>query len=91
MPDAPVGSLTSRKRVRKSFGKISEATPMPNLIEIQKSSYDHFLQVNVKVDDRADLGLQEVFKTVFPIKDFSENSMLELVRYELEEPKVNIT
>ena len=90
MPDAPVGSLTSRKRVRKSFGKISEATPMPNLIEIQKSSYDHFLQVNVKVDDRADLGLQEVFKTVFPIKDFSENSMLEFVRYELEDPKFDV-
>jgi len=90
MPDAPVGSLTSRKRVRKSFGRISEVAPMPNLIEIQKSSYDHFLQVNAKVEERADLGLQEVFKTVFPIKDFSENSMLEFVRYELEEPKFDV-
>ena len=90
MPDAPVGSLTSRKRVRKSFGRISEVAPMPNLIEIQKSSYDHFLQVNAKVEDREDLGLQEVFKTVFPIKDFSENSMLEFVRYELEEPKFDV-
>ena len=90
MPDAPVGSLTSRKRVRKSFGRISEVAPMPNLIEIQKSSYDHFLQVNAKVEEREDLGLQEVFKTVFPIKDFSENSMLEFVRYELEEPKFDV-
>ena len=90
MPDAPVGSLTSRKRVRKSFGRISEVAPMPNLIEIQKSSYDHFLQVNAQVEEREDLGLQEVFKTVFPIKDFSENSMLEFVRYELEEPKFDV-
>ena len=90
MPDAPVGSLTSRKRVRKSFGRISEVAPMPNLIEIQKSSYDHFLQVNAKIEEREDLGLQEVFKTVFPIKDFSENSMLEFVRYELEEPKFDV-
>ena len=90
MPDAPVGSLTSRKRVRKSFGRISEVAPMPNLIEIQKSSYEHFLQVNAKVEEREELGLQEVFKTVFPIKDFSENSMLEFVRYELEEPKFDV-
>ena len=90
MPDAPVGSLTSRKRVRKSFGRISEVAPMPNLIEIQKSSYDHFLQVNVKVEDRDSVGLQEVFKTVFPIKDFAENSMLEFVKYELEEPKFDV-
>ena len=90
MPDAPVGSLTSRKRVRKSFGRISEVAPMPNLIEIQKSSYDHFLQVNVKVEDRDNVGLQEVFKTVFPIKDFAENSMLEFVKYELEEPKFDV-
>ena len=90
MPDAPVGSLTSRKRVRKSFGRISEVAPMPNLIEIQKSSYDHFLQVNVKVEDRDSVGLQEVFKTVFPIKDFADNSMLEFVKYELEEPKFDV-
>jgi DNA-directed RNA polymerase subunit beta len=63
---------------------------MPNLIEIQKSSYDHFLQVNVKVEDRDSVGLQEVFKTVFPIKDFAENSMLEFVKYELEEPKFDV-
>jgi DNA-directed RNA polymerase subunit beta len=85
-----VGSLTSRKRVRKSFGRISEVAPMPNLIEIQKSSYDHFLQVNVSVENRDNVGLQEVFKTVFPIKDFSENSMLEFVKYELEVPKFDV-
>ena len=63
---------------------------MPNLIEVQKSSYDHFLQMDVPSDQRQDLGLQEVFKTVFPIKDFSEISMLEFVRYELETPKFDV-
>jgi len=63
---------------------------MPNLIEVQKSSYDHFLQMDVPSDERQDVGLQEVFKTVFPIKDFSEISMLEFVRYELETPKFDV-
>tara|TARA_B100001121_G_scaffold300691_1_gene310811 strand:+ start:175 stop:4275 length:4101 start_codon:yes stop_codon:yes gene_type:complete len=63
---------------------------MPNLIEVQKSSYDHFLQMGVPNDERQDVGLQEVFKTVFPIKDFSEISMLEFVRYELETPKFDV-
>jgi len=63
---------------------------MPNLIEVQKSSYDHFLQMDVPTDERQDVGLQEVFKTVFPIKDFSEISMLEFVRYELETPKFDV-
>ena len=66
-----ISSLTNRKRVRKSFGRIAEVAPMPNLIEVQKSSYDHFLQMGVPNDERQDVGLQEVFKTVFPIKDFS--------------------
>ena len=83
-------SFTGRKRIRKSFGRISEVAPMPNLIEVQKTSYDHFLQVGVSPQDRADVGLQEVFKSVFPIKDFSDRSMLEFVRYELEEPKFDV-
>ena len=85
-----ISSLTNRKRVRKSFGRITEVAPMPNLIEVQKSSYDHFLQMDVPNDERQDVGLQEVFKTVFPIKDFSEISMLEFVRYELETPKFDV-
>ncbi len=85
-----ISSLTNRKRVRKSFGRIAEVAPMPNLIEVQKSSYDHFLQMGVPSDERQDVGLQEVFKTVFPIKDFSEISMLEFVRYELETPKFDV-
>ncbi|MBH66983.1 MAG: DNA-directed RNA polymerase subunit beta [Rhodospirillaceae bacterium] len=85
-----VGSLTSRKRVRKSFGRITEVAPMPNLIEVQKSSYDHFLQMDIPLEERESVGLQEVFRTVFPIRDFSETSMLEFVRYELEQPKFDV-
>ena len=90
MSTTSISSLTSRKRVRKSFGRIAEVAPMPNLIEVQKSSYGHFLQMDVPSDQRQDVGLQEVFKTVFPIKDFSEISMLEFVRYELETPKFDV-
>ena len=51
-----ISSLTNRKRVRKSFGRIAEVAPMPNLIEVQKSSYDHFLQMGVPNDERQDVG-----------------------------------
>jgi len=90
MAFSAVGSFTGRKRVRKSFGRIAEVAPMPNLIEVQKSSYDAFLQMGVVPEKRGDVGLQEVFKSVFPIRDFSERSMLEFVGYELEEPKYDV-
>src|SRR5579872_2839529 len=83
-------SFTGRKRVRKSFGRIPEVAPMPNLIEVQKSSYDHFLQMDVEPEQRTNVGLQEVFKTVFPIRDFSDRARLEFVRYELETPKYDV-
>ena len=60
-------SFTGRKRVRKSFGRIAEVIQMPNLIEVQKKSYDQFLQLGIKQTDRTDTGLQEVLKSVFPI------------------------
>ena len=80
-------SFTGRKRIRKDFGRISSAFSMPNLIEVQKSSYDGFLQKGVSAEERTDTGLQGVFKSVFPIKDFSESAELHFVKYELEEPK----
>ena len=83
-------SFSGRKRVRKSFGRIPTVAPIPNLIEVQKSSYDQFLQVNVPVKKRTDTGLQEVFKSVFPIKDFSGRGELEFVKYELDEPKYDV-
>src|SRR5438067_5609826 len=63
---------------------------MPNLIEVQKSSYDHFLQMGVLPEARTSFGLQEVFKSVFPIRDFSERAQLQFVKYELEDPKYDV-
>src|SRR6202789_1520352 len=83
-------SYTGRKRVRKSFGRIPSVAPMPNLIEVQKSSYDHFLQMDTLPEARNSVGLQEVFRSVFPIKDFSERGTLEFVKYELEQPKYDV-
>tara|TARA_R110000751_G_scaffold77749_2_gene156729 strand:- start:2286 stop:6482 length:4197 start_codon:yes stop_codon:yes gene_type:complete len=80
-------SFTGRKRIRKSFGRISEVAPLPNLIEVQKNSYVKFLQTGIPREKRDDTGLQEVFKSVFPIKDFSERATLEFVSFELEQPK----
>src|SRR6201987_4507650 len=82
--------FTGRKRIRKGFGRISEITRMPNLIEVQKRSYDHFLQIGVPAEKRDSVGLQEVFRSVCPINDFSEKSELQFVRYELEEPKYDV-
>src|SRR3954470_2578722 len=83
-------SFNGKMRIRKTFGRIPEVAPMPNLIEVQRSSYDHFLQMEVPPEQRASVGLQEVFKSVFPIRDFSERAQLEFVRYELETPKYDV-
>src|SRR6202790_5183501 len=83
-------SFTGKKRIRKNFGRVAEVAPMPNLIEVQKSSYDHFLQMGVLPERRTSVGLQEVFKSVFPIRDFADRARLEFVRYELEEPKYDV-
>jgi len=83
-------SFTGRKRIRKNFGRIPEVAPMPNLIEVQKTSYHQFLQKDVAATDRARLGLQEVLMSVFPIRDFSERARLDFVKYEFEEPKYDV-
>ena len=83
-------SLNGQKRIRKTFGRIPEVAPMPNLIEVQRTSYEHFLQMDVRPEERASVGLQEVFKSVFPIRDFSERAQLEFVRFELETPKYDV-
>jgi DNA-directed RNA polymerase subunit beta len=77
-------------RARKSFAKIRKIIDIPNLIEIQKQSYDKFLQIEVPPDQRADIGLQGVFNSVFPIKDFSETSSIEFVSYILDRPKYDV-
>jgi DNA-directed RNA polymerase subunit beta len=77
-------------RVRKHYGRIGKIIDIPNLIDIQKRSYDKFLQVNLPPDEREEIGLQGVFKSVFPIRDFSETASLEFVRYNLERPKYDV-
>ncbi|QIG51505.1 DNA-directed RNA polymerase subunit beta [Nordella sp. HKS 07] len=87
---AEAQTVASRKRVRKFFGKNAEVAEMPNLIEVQKESYDQFLQVREPAGGRANEGLQAVFKSVFPISDFTGQAMLEFVRYEFEPPKYDV-
>ena len=74
-------------RVRKRFGHIKQIVDIPNLIAIQRRSYDKFLQLEVPPDVRDPIGLQGVFRSVFPIKDLSETASLEFVKYNLERPK----
>ena len=77
-------------RARKSFAKIAKIIDIPNLIDIQKQSYEKFLQKDVPAEQREDVGLQGVFKSVFPIKDFSETSSIEFVSYTLDKPKYDV-
>ena len=87
---AQTQTFNGRRRVRKFFGKIPEVAEMPNLIEVQKASYDQFLMVDEPEGGRPDEGLQAVFKSVFPVSDFSGAAMLEFVKYEFEPPKFDV-
>ena len=82
--------LTARKKIRKSFGRIPEVAEMPNLIEVQRCSYENFLQMDVAPQDRERVCLQEVLQSAFPIKDFAERAVLDFVAYELEQPKYDV-
>jgi DNA-directed RNA polymerase subunit beta len=77
-------------RLRKNLGKVDRIIDVPNLIDIQKSSYDKFLQMTVPPNNRDDVGLQGVFRSVFPIKDFNGTSELVFVSYNLEAPKYDV-
>jgi DNA-directed RNA polymerase subunit beta len=87
---ADTQTAAGRKRIRKFFGKNIEVAEMPNLIEVQRESYDQFLQMKEPAGGRLNDGLQAVFKSVFPITDFSGQAMLEFVRYEFEQPKFDV-
>jgi len=77
-------------RVRKSFAKTSQIIESPHLIAMQRHSYDNFLQADVPPDERADLGLQAIFKNIFPINDFNGICSLEFVRYKFGDPKYTV-
>jgi DNA-directed RNA polymerase subunit beta len=77
-------------RLRHSYSKIEEVAKIPHLIGVQKRSYDRFLQIGVDPDKREDIGLQKVFKSVFPIKDYNNTATLEFVSYELGTPKYDV-
>ena len=84
------GKLAHNFRIRRSFGHIEKIIEFPHLLEIQRHSYDEFLQRLLTADQRADAGLQGVFRSVFPIKDFNETASLEFVDYTLGEPKYSV-
>ncbi len=79
-----------KRRIRKSFGKIEKIVETPNLIDIQKVSYDRFLQKDVPPDERKDEGLQGAFNSVFPIHDFARTSSLEFVKYAFQDIKYSV-
>jgi DNA-directed RNA polymerase subunit beta len=83
-------TYTERKRIRKSFARIPEIAPLPNLIELQKTSYANFLQMEVPAEARVSAGLQEVFQSLFPISDFSGKSQLEFYRYDFDGSKYDV-
>jgi len=79
---------TFRNKIfRKNYGKIKEILDIPNLIEIQLDSYEKFLQQDIAAEKRANIGLQAVFNSVFPIRDSHDTTTLEFVKYEIGDPK----
>ena len=83
-------SYVGQKRIRRYYGNIREVLEMPNLIEVQKSSYDLFLNSGEGTGHNDGDGIQGVFQSVFPIKDFNETATLEFVKYDLERPKYDV-
>ncbi len=82
--------VVSGQVLRKDYSRIGKVVSMPNLIEVQKKSFVQFLQLDAKPEARSDFGLQTVFKSAFPIKDFSGTASLEFVKYLLLEPKYTV-
>ena len=82
-------SFTKKKNIRKNFGKLKESLSIPNLIEVQKKSYDEFIRSN-EINTDFIKGLQRVFKGIFPIEDLADKATLEYISYRLEKPKYNL-
>lgn len=88
--EAMAYSIANNHLLRKNFAKIKNIIDIPNLIDIQKNSYRRFLQQEVPPESRKNSGLEAVFRSVFPIKDFSESASLEYVSYVLNKPKYDV-
>ena len=84
------GVIQCGRRSRKDFGKIPSIVEIPNLIEVQKRSYETFLQQDAPSDRREDIGLQAVFKSVFPIADYNDNALLEFDSFHFGDPKYTV-
>ncbi len=82
--------IKSNLRIRKDYAKIKKVLEMPNLIEVQRKSYERFLQHDLKPEAREDIGLQAVFKSVFPVRDFADTVSLEYVSYAFGDPKYDV-
>ena len=85
-------SFTQKKNIRKNFGKLVEGLSIPNLIEVQKNSYNEFLEsksLNEQLNDLSK-GIDKVFKSIFPIEDGNDKSTLEYISYKLEKPKFDV-
>ena len=78
------------KKIRKSFGKIPQVTPLPNLVEVQKRSFDNFLQLRINPEKRLNHGLHAIFKSVFPINDYTERATVDYVSYDIGIPKYDV-
>ena len=85
-------SFTQKKNIRKNFGKLNEGLSIPNLIEVQKSSYDEFLtsKTNKEISNDLNKGIERVFKSIFPIEDGIDKSTLEYISYKLDKPKFDV-
>ncbi len=85
----PITRSSAKKRIRKIFGDIHEVVAMPNLIEVQRESYEQFLRSDPRIGYVS--GLEKTLRSVFPVRDFAGTSELDFVHYELEDPKYDTT
>ena len=83
-------SFTEKKSIRRNFGKSKETISIPNLIEVQKKSYNQFLTPENVKDSNLQKGLDRVFRSVFPIEELSDKATLEYVSFRLEKPKFDV-
>ena len=83
-------SFTEKKSIRKNFGKLNEVLSIPNLIEVQKHSYEQFLKSEDETSSKLQKGLQKVFTSIFPIEELSDKATLEYLSFRLEKPKFDV-